>query len=1267
MAEGFKYPGDHRTSAKIRRGTLALICAILMVVLWELIKNTFPDNPVINYLKKNNHNIDNLTLYIGTFSWIYFSNLSKSLDFLFFPYFDTSKFDRIVQHTGLLVWSHKEDSKQMKAWNQLQDWLKADLGDGRWKLSWLFSGKVDFQPDDKDSFKQFDFAILLGSNGIGKSQLARELGRHLAQRKRFGSSHKQTSSLAQFQDNFKCTLRRVYPLSKVFDEDPWDAAIINLEKGTPENLKDWRPGKRTLLVLDDPALANAKPYIDVFQNQKVNYFYPVRLIILDQFLPADLNIKPNLVSDSSYQFAYNSNPITVVQMGNIIWDENDYRAANASGRWVKLKAIGGYKKECFQKQSLNFVTELAVSDRLKQLCDAFEGNPYLLSLVSHWLAECPRLINPNQMQYSEPKRTVQRLLSQKLEINTNRLIKEIENEIQTQGVYLLLSERVNELMTAYEAIEKSLQYNTVIRTIAKAAIAGKIKNPYEPLVAKQFTTLIGDYIYTPGPWPLCEYLVKAWYDNKIVVSNNSPLSPAQQKDASLDKLIFEAFDENPFGLIKAFNKKGWLADYISNLLSKNSATYSIEKQINFLHAAMLRSLYVTPSVTTIAVSMISKLEDNQIDQAWEKFSILAESNLYHDLYPNYLTRATLAFSLATRRLALLKLDNVSSDNICYIAIALNPYLYAINYDLSYVPSKILQPLKAACQQWFSHLLFTIGRITDKTEMHNIAETIRLNLRVNSETIQDALGKALFEHADLLRQSNQESTFHLEMQFWGMMAYPSLEGYEAITKNIENSAEYQSGSEVLKAKLAWAWQLVGFARSTIPEERNKTLEVITHIEKVAEYKTKNTVVYTRINEALALAWMSFDLARVKNPKESSETIDVINQIEKIAIRCPESVKVQEALAIASLNVALCSSSNLKVSDLRDDEKTIKVISYIEKIAERCSKSIILQECFAKSLGILVEVLSKYNDKSEQSVEVIARLEKIAKHHRDFPEIQLSLATAWTSIACARSNSTDERDKTIESIAHIEEVAKYTLGYMEIYEQLAEAWSFVGFARALSPTEADKAIEVIAHIEKIAGRFPESVKIQEFLAYSWQSIGYVRSKNPNQLNETVEVISLIEKIAIGCPESIKIQECLASAYTSVGFARSHNLNERHKAIEVIRHIEKIAGRFPESEKIQEALAFSWLNTGYVRAKVPEERIKTIETISQIEKIAQLFPKSAKIHEALAKTWYYVALADSQLKLTSQLKINEIYKRFPHPAISNIICELQLLGMPTRTSLN
>ena len=176
------------------------------------------------------------------------------------------------------------------AWDALNEFAFRLAGDGR--TSWWKSSDIEC----------FQWTVVTGRAGSGKTRMVMEFARQLARRKELGDD-----SRVPFHSRYRLQLcawwRRALPPLRWRVDDPWDAGWLkpSISRGLDEHklrekfaihtLSEWRPRRPTILLLDDPRLGDSERVVDTLLAQHKNYRYAVRLIIANQAIPKELEVR----------------------------------------------------------------------------------------------------------------------------------------------------------------------------------------------------------------------------------------------------------------------------------------------------------------------------------------------------------------------------------------------------------------------------------------------------------------------------------------------------------------------------------------------------------------------------------------------------------------------------------------------------------------------------------------------------------------------------------------------------------------------------------------------------------------------------------------------------------------------------------------------------------------------------------------------------------------------------------------------------------------
>ncbi|MGE4471154.1 MAG: hypothetical protein AB7D47_13550, partial [Desulfovibrio sp.] len=184
---------------------------------------------------------------------------------------------------------------QARCFQAVQDWLHWGSGDGRWGILGLWPCRPSSKPDK--AWLPLSVAIVTGANGVGKSQLSMELAHVVARHVELGLRPPEIDGVEPWTKS-RCWMKKIawwfvrnLPCTRRATDDPWDVGRVENNSGDVlTNLESWRPRRPTLLIIDEPS-ENVIRIVDALAKQRMRYWHPVRLLLIDQSLPTSLNSK----------------------------------------------------------------------------------------------------------------------------------------------------------------------------------------------------------------------------------------------------------------------------------------------------------------------------------------------------------------------------------------------------------------------------------------------------------------------------------------------------------------------------------------------------------------------------------------------------------------------------------------------------------------------------------------------------------------------------------------------------------------------------------------------------------------------------------------------------------------------------------------------------------------------------------------------------------------------------------------------------------------
>jgi hypothetical protein len=220
-----------------------------------------------------------------------------------------------------LDWIPPASGARLEAWKSLWKFAQHGSSDGRYTL--LRKGKWGRWFPASEDYRPFQWTVLTGRSGSGKTRMAVEfLRRQLGRVPELGElpGSRKHDRGAQ-PDSLSPTLgwwerkkvewgewfRRIWPTAvrRIGDPtgepgDPWDIGWITnaRERRERTHLSDfssllvkWRPRRPTAFLLDEPLAGDASKLLEIFVSRASHYRYPVRLLIVNQSLPGELEFE----------------------------------------------------------------------------------------------------------------------------------------------------------------------------------------------------------------------------------------------------------------------------------------------------------------------------------------------------------------------------------------------------------------------------------------------------------------------------------------------------------------------------------------------------------------------------------------------------------------------------------------------------------------------------------------------------------------------------------------------------------------------------------------------------------------------------------------------------------------------------------------------------------------------------------------------------------------------------------------------------------------
>ena len=1184
----YRYPGDDRWQARLRRQVIGTVIAGILVYILELLRRSELRETVDDILAIFDWTTEKSEaiarsggiVVILVLGWLLsYRSIAKAIDFHFFPWFDHETLRPIRRQTGLLRWVDVPDSPIHDAAKTLRVWLKTSIHDGRWPVEWL----LRFRPGLKE--KAFSFALLLGPNGIGKSQLAREMARELAGRGRAaGDDVPQSKERRAGKGRLNIWWRRINPFARRLPEDLWDAGELNIEGNWEERLESWRPAAPTILLLDDPAVAHAGQVVDILRKNSGSFWYSVRLIIVDQLVPPGLDIKE---VDSEYRTTAGK-VVPVVSLHDIKWSGGQFRAAVAKGLWVIDLKTG--------EMSLNEARDVASfwdKDQLDRVAAALDGNPLLLAEAAHWLAKKP-LDTPS----NKPYRSIADLLEVKApeEMEADMFSGEAKEAYREAIIHRILGERVAELVRSHTEWEKAtgVSNHAFIEAMACAAIARGV--PFDAFPDangnKELSDLTlalgvreGDSIPAPASWPVCEVYVR-----RVV---------KQFPKLTLDGLIVRAYRANVTGVMRAFGRSGWLAGEIVRVVeAMESRDADASLLPDLFHGAAMRAMWTTRSAVPQALSLLERLPEDKLAGALGRLKELGAS--LEGRIPDVVVALLLWMKVGARLFA--KGIDFESASWTFFEVTWSIWLLRPGYDMRYVP----EPLLGGLKQSFRALCMQMIAAT-RTRGDSREQFTRLRDLYYFSDIRQPLIDEWDEDWGLIERQDWVPVFKVlhrlrALSFREDEIKKNPEAIHAQCSALRASAlaATPAGAEPSQRAFVEANTLYRINRIYSAQRQSFPLteDVSREVGAVAQQFPDDWGV-----QACYAAALSFQAGMLTEDIQRRDLlIGIADRVHQIAERFPENheLAVTDAYCFQSVLENLAKTAEARPQS--DSE-----LARAEKIADRFSTSAKVQNHYIWALGNYFAGLDRTKD-ARHLRDTLAKAESIAAKFEEFADVQRARVRAWLEAFSPRSKA-DRYHAELEDV--IEKSDHWIAPFADnVHAQTLRVTSRFSFANAMGWEQADplKTEMAAREAQSIATRFMKEIGIFSTVISTWHWCAYAYANPPGDVARTKMIVEKVEKLIeehshVGNADLARLR---SGTWLQLGYALERYSKDRDSLFEVLRRISEIADAHPEDKTLTCNIAYCWQYIGFARKQdgAPKEKIE--EAISKVQAILDALPE-------------------------------------------------------------
>ncbi|MBM1599970.1 hypothetical protein JQV15_15165 [Sulfitobacter mediterraneus] len=1032
---------------------------------------------------------------------------------------------------------------------------------------------------------KLEYQLLLGGPGAGKSRLAVEFARRSLAKLSADSEGESvihgpnnTDRLMTWRD-YLTSWWRVRVLKKApTQNDPWDIGWIKPEmfvKGAAKTKKDirvamsqlqmWRPRRPTFLLLDDPLPGNAIMAVDMLQEASQHYRHRVRLLIVNQSIPSDLQIthKQHKGDWDFRGYQTYSDPILLPSIDQ--FDDGELRRlvytipSNLAQPIVGDAGIAKFRKIT---RANPLLIELALSwlRRVKSFADMSEDS--LLEERAERIFEAIKTAGmESDVADLLAMATIASGCATNFETNDGTNITNVWEAFNLRRIdqttlarlYPTQTERRGEELPPIQPKMIGLAFvRRVLSELHQADQDRIIKCAWQANPRGTLRTLLGID---------ADYAVRHGHDPLRDAFERSPIQHAGLSDLEVFRVLSRTSclahvtdwnEGRPLigaGLLAA-------AERAAQLLDVEALEQALEETVAWSRKGM-DGFYVREAAASRMVGFLMR-ELQGRGALFSNRSLAAFEDWMRHCQSGKCALSTWRETKQHRKLVAPKdYDTERMQSLAYASLSREVRLFG---------------------------LIVWAEMQEDSDESVRVETARSRIKAEDaiRASDKSAWKVVAKQVDrILAGDGLNSVVHLRALL-SAISVCAFAGEQLMLKYIEEldriAAPFPE-SEAIQQERAAAWRVVAYASTDDCAACQRHAERVDRI--AAPFPESEAIQKQRAEAWRFVAYASNDDRAAC--QRHAETVD------RIAAPFPESEAIQKQRAEAWCLVAYTSNDD-RASCQRHAET-------VGRIAAPFPESEAIQTERAMAWRFVAYASTDDRAACQRHAE---RVDRIAAPFPESEAIQTERAMAWRFVADA---STDDRAACQR---HAETVGRIAGPFPEseaIQQERATAWRFVAYASTDDRAACQRHAETV---DRIAGPFPESEAIQQERATAWRFVAYASTDDRAACQRHAETV---DRIAAPVPENEAIQRERAEAWRFVAYASTDDRAACQRHAETV---DRIAGPFPESEAIHQERATAWRHVAYAFWDDPKACQQFVETVGRI---AALFPKSAAIQQELA----------------------------------------------------
>ncbi|MFJ3367342.1 hypothetical protein [Pseudomonas sp. NPDC086251] len=1150
---------------------------------------------------------------------------------------------------------YKTWDDQHVALEELVTWAKQNPDTCSWK----------FWPR-KPSIQPLKLALVTGANGIGKSSLGAELGNrlltdHLTNQKNTGGAG--TIHRRQLSTAVKPCLRAVLPWLR------WDVGVLtsgDLNQLTA--LRVWEPRRPTLLIIDEPNTKTSE-VLKVLAERRHAFWYPVRVLVIDQMFPAALDdYLPSSANESTsaIPLLYSE----ALRLGEVHFDIRAVRAM-----W---SALCDEQRNLTTAQPRDFnaiSSKLWSTDQVSLLLTQTGPNPLHIALALN------ELVNTHQTVLDMCKANNNDPASAALLEEVGLLA--MNHGDPTPLCHRQISARADDLVKTYDGIllqqAPELRYE-VMRAIAAATVAGGLTLPEHLSKRLKASTLEqmfpgGRYLHSSQdawippvrPTVVARVFLETWI--------NASAAP----EAVASDIATTAWQHNAAGAMRALLRGHHLPGQLRNVLETAGSTQA--QRVPWAQGCCI-ALLNDDAPAERFVAALDRLDTEEL-RSFEQWLENRLSALHPQRPHPVCVLIVLSHSVARRCL-----ETSGAPSSAELEVAFQALIHwAVLADDTSRHRLSRQRELARATVTLLQSVITWGE-AEAQGTRQFIEPLLNEYFIKGRSVSLAICRFFTRQGKSVNHQSHHWAGDVAAAHGRILPYyfacyaacalggrPALRLSKALARRIETIVATlpELAANALSQELrAGAWGCVAMAASQLGGKRALALSkrLALHVERIvtahADFATD-----VQLQGMRAATWcaVTYAASELKDKQGLALSKSLARHVEAIITAHPDFVsntRLQARRAYAWRLVMLVASD---LGGKRAFMLSTVLAHHIENIVTAQSDfatDAVLQEHRARAWESVMYAASKLGGLRALALskKLARRVETIITANVDFTadyRLQEQRAAIWRCVTYAASELEGMRALTLSKAwaRRVETITTQTdFAFAAGMQRLrADTWRHVTFAasqlggkRAL--TLAIAQAHYVESITTAQADFANDPQLQEPRAGAWASVTFAASQVAEEhalllskaLAQRVELIATAN-LEFTTDGDLQLQRARAWRYVTSAASRLSGRQALKLTKSLARRVEGIVtahADFAASPRLQEQRARAWQYVTFTASEIRGMRALTLSTIlaRHIETIVTAqarFAADIPLQEVLAGAWSSVTYAASQLRGKRALELS------------------------------